>query len=180
MPSVSTVYFNPSTPNGANGWYTVDPVVSVGVTEGASISCIMDPTSVPTAFAAIPPGCNWTGGGAAVELNGIHTLWVASENSFADYETPTSVTFKVDTVAPTLKCARAPTFRRGQKSAKVSAKLTDSIAGPKSATVKARADTQRAGSFKVRVRGKNLAGLSGSVRCGYKVRAGGAAKVSQT
>lgn len=169
--AVSTAYFTPASPNGANGWYTVDPLMWIVATESASVSCIMDPNAAPTVFAAIPPGCTWTGG-ALVRQNGVHTLWMASEDSFADYEVPTSITVKVDTVPPTLTCDKEPSFFRDARSAKVHAHLTDSISGPTSATVKAKANTKRPGTHKVRITGTNAAGLRAAVRCPYIVRTG--------
>jgi len=173
QPSVSTITFSPLTPNGANGWYTIDPTVFVSATQNAtSISCVLDPAQAPPAFAAIAPGCAYTGDGGTVSGDGTHTIYVASENSFGDQENPISATIKVDTAKPKITCAKKePVFSLHKKNAKVTATLTDSVSGPASQTLSARAGTGELYAEKANVKGTNFAGVSTSVQCPYFIRA---------
>jgi hypothetical protein len=166
----SYVYFDPPVPNGTNGWFTVDPVIAVSANQGASVSCVLDPGQAPPAYSAIVPGCTYSTTVGPVTTNGSHTLWVASENTLGDDENPTSVTFKIDTTPPTVTCGKEPVFRRYQRAAKVTGTLVDSIAGPASQRLTAAVSTRKLGTQTAKVTGTNLAGLSATVECSYRVR----------
>jgi hypothetical protein len=175
---VSTITLQPAAPNGSDGWYSsvkalvTSPVEglssSITTVAGPGLSCELDPTEPPPAFAAIVPGCPFEFP-AAVSGNGTHTLYAASENTFGDQENPVSVTFKIDSSPPTLTCGRAPLFARGTKNARVLATLTDRVSGPSSERVSARVSTSRLGKRTVVLRAANNAGIRGSKRCRYNV-----------
>jgi hypothetical protein len=172
QPSVSTISFSPLQPNGTNGWYTVNPTIFVSATQNATtISCVLDPGQAPPAFAAIAPGCAYTGNGGPATGDGTHTIYVASENSFGDQEIPISATFKVDTTKPKITCGKEPVFSLHKKHAKVTATLTDSVSGPASQTLSAGVGTGQLYGEKADVKGANLAGISATVKCSYFVRA---------
>jgi hypothetical protein len=171
QPSVSMFSITPSRPNGRHRWYTRDPIVSVNSTRSNTINCVLDPIQAPPAFAAMVPGCTYAGAGAPIIMDGIHTLYAASQNIFGDQENPVSITFKVDATPPTITCDRKPVFRYGQRTAEVTAVLKDAVSGPASRRLKVRVNTHRLGAHKARVRGRNRAGLSTTVQCPYVVRA---------
>jgi hypothetical protein len=152
---------------GLNGWY-IDPVpVTVTVTDGAVSNCELDPLTPPPAFAAMLPGCQLSG--SNITLNGKHTIWAASENSFDDVDLPVSLSFKVDLTPPTVTCVGTPTFRFGALHAIVTAKVHDSVSGPQRPIVSTTADTSRIGERTATLRGEDRAGLTNFVRCDYAV-----------
>ena len=169
LPSVSTFSLSPSAPNGSNGWYTSSVTAKVSANEGATVSCILDPPIAPPAFGAIPPGCAFTGSGGTVTGDGIHTLYAASMNSFADQEDPVSAVVMIDTTPPRLTCNGQPSFRAGARNAKVTATVTDAISGPVSPVVSARANTSSVGLHRVILHGANNAGFGLDLFCIYTV-----------
>ena len=57
-PPTTSVTLGPASQLGKNGWYVNSPITAtVTTTEGAKISCEVDPPAPPPVFAAIPPGC---------------------------------------------------------------------------------------------------------------------------
>ncbi len=164
-PPTSYIYLDPLAPNGANGWYTVDPLVSVGANQAASVSCVIDPAQAPPSYGAINPGCSpfdATG-------NGTHTLWAAAQNSFGDQENPISATFKIDVGAPTVTCPARQVFQYGATSDQVAGTLSDSVSGPASEPLVEPADTHKIGAQHVTLSGTNNAGTAGSSACAYFV-----------
>jgi hypothetical protein len=67
-PPTTTIALSPASPDGQNGWYvsTVHLAVTASDQAGGSgvaeTRCVLDPTSPPTSFDAIPAGCTYTGG----------------------------------------------------------------------------------------------------------------------
>lgn len=173
QPPTSVIELVPGKPNGRHGWYTRPPLIAVAVTIlHPTIACVVDPAQAPPVFAAIAPGCEFASGFVRFALNGTHTIYAATENTFGDQQNPVSVTFKLDTKRPKLTCRYEPSFSLDQSKAVVLATLRDTVSGPASKRVMAIASTTRAGRHTVRIRGRNVAGLWGSVVCPYFVRHG--------
>jgi hypothetical protein len=168
VPPVSTITLSPATPSGQNGWYTsVSAVVSaIGA---KSTNCELDPDQAVIAYDEIPPGCPYSGKGAAVTGDGMHTIYAASINSFGDKEVPVSVSLQIDTTPPTLTCTATPSFVVGTRNATVTASVSDSLSGPSSPQASASIDTSTIGSFAQTVFGTDNAGNTGRVGCAYNV-----------
>jgi hypothetical protein len=99
----------PSSPNGQNGWYTSAVSLNVSATDPESASgiqtrCALDPSPVPTSFAALPSGaCAYLSPGASVASDGTHTLYAASIDPAGNAEAQVqSATFKIDAARPTI------------------------------------------------------------------------------
>jgi hypothetical protein len=169
---MTTIKIQPARPNGAQGWYKTDPYLTVADPTASASACEFDPLQAPPAYGAITSGCVFLGDGAFFTENGIHTVYAASENGFGDEENPLSLTFKLDATPPKITCPKKPpVFSFGQKKAKLTATLKDSVSGPRSRTLTVRPDTRRRGSRTIKVRGTNNAGVSSTVPCRYTVRA---------
>ena len=168
IPSVSTISFSPASPNGGNGWYTSSVTATVKATESAKINCILDPPAAPPAFGAIPTGCPYSGSGASISGDGVHTLYTASMNSFGDQEDPIDAIVKIDTTPPKVACNGRPSFPAGSRQT-VSATVTDEISGPVTPIVSARANTSHLGVHRATLKGLNNAGFLLDIFCNYVV-----------
>ncbi len=169
IPSVSTITLNPAPPASTNGWYDGPVTAVVTANENATISCELDPPAAPSVFAAIPPGCPYTGAGASITGDGIHTVYAASQNSAGDDENPISATIKIETGAPTLQCETPPSFPFGTPGATVTATVSDSLSGPASPVASMPADTSAIGTWALTIKGYNVAGVPGYANCTYVV-----------
>jgi hypothetical protein len=169
IPPTSTVTLSPASPNGNNGWYTSSPTAIVTATEKATINCTLDPGAAPPVFAAMQPGCSFTGKGASIAGNGVHNLYAASMNSFGDQEEPIDAVVMIDTTPPTVSCNGTPSFSAGTRRATVSATVTDAISGPLAPTISAGANTSRLGRHGLWLVGENNAGVPTQIFCGYTV-----------
>jgi len=112
-PPTTTIALGPAAPDGDNGWYKTNVHVSVsaadnaGGTGVAETRCVLDPASAPATFDAIPAGCAFTGAGADVTSQGLHTIYAASKDNAGNKETPKSHSFKMDKTAPAVSCGSA-------------------------------------------------------------------------
>jgi hypothetical protein len=167
IPPVTTIALSRSAA-GRKGWYLRPVKATITTTEGATTRCELDPSQPPPVFDAMPPSCLLTSR-TAITGNGAHTLYAASVNAADDKELPVSVTFGIDTTTPTLTCARRQIFPFSAAHERVSATVTDSVSGPLSPIVYARANTSRAGRHWAKLRGESVAGAITSVRCAYTV-----------
>jgi hypothetical protein len=106
MAPVTTIGLNPAMPDGQNGWYTSDVVVTVSAadeTGGSGVAethCVLDPAAAPASFDDIPAGCAYTGAGASVSADGQHALYAASKDNAGNKETVKSQAFQIDKTAP--------------------------------------------------------------------------------
>ncbi len=147
-----TITANLSGTLGANGWYISD----VGVSW-----TIIDPDSAITATSGCDPS-SVTG-----DTPGITFTCAATSQATTASK---SVTVKRDTTPPGVVCnSPAPVFELGQPGAQVSASVTDSLSGALSPTGTANASTAAGGSFTAVVTGRDGAGNTASVPCGYSV-----------
>jgi hypothetical protein len=170
IPAVSTISFSPASPDGHNGWYVNAVLATVTATEGAQISCELDPTAPPPVFAAIlPASCAFSGAGAEITANGTHTLYAASVNAFGDDELPVSAVVKIDTTPPTMSCSATRSFPAGTRHAAVTATVVDQISGPVSSPVSSPASTAKLGSHVATLTGESNAGLTVNIKCKYTV-----------
>ncbi len=71
----------------------------------AETRCKLDPATVPATFDDIPAGCAYTGAGQDMDIDGIHTLYAASQDNVGNKEIPVSQTFKLDQTKPTISLA---------------------------------------------------------------------------
>jgi hypothetical protein len=107
-PPMTTISLSPAAPDGTNGWYRNPVTVSLAATDNAGGSgvlqtrCAIDPSSVPSSFAALPGSLC-----APMQVgDGMHTVYAASEDKNNNVENPlVQTTFKVDTKAPTIVAA---------------------------------------------------------------------------
>jgi hypothetical protein len=101
---VTTIALSPAVANGANGWYTGDPVgVSITAVDDGTVAetrCALDQAPAPASFDELPIGpCGLT----SVGSDGLHTIYAASRDTNGTTEgPPVSVSFKVDRTAPSL------------------------------------------------------------------------------
>jgi Bacterial Ig-like domain len=102
-PSVS-VSLDPSSPDGAGGFYTADPAVTVAATDAnpATTSCTVDGVSVTIG----------AGGTVPVSGDGTHTVDCSATDPAGNTGSD-SETFKVDATDPTIDVALAPTSPNG-------------------------------------------------------------------
>ncbi|MGZ4195538.1 MAG: hypothetical protein ACXVFQ_03910 [Solirubrobacteraceae bacterium] len=163
----------PPTPSGTNGWYLHPVSVAVSASDldstVNSIRCALDPAAAPISFGAIPAACGFLAPGAAVSANGTHVLFAAASNAAGYATTPVSKSFKVDTVAPTVKCSPTPNFVLKGKGGLVAARVTDATSGPAAPIVAKRANVSRPGKKSVTLTGRDQAGNATNVKCRYTV-----------
>ena len=169
IPPTATISLNPSSPNGSGGWFVTVPTVAVSANEKAAIQCELDPAAAPSVYAAIGPGCPFTGSGTTVAANGAHMVYVASQNSFGDTSKPIGVAVNVDVGPPAITCNGDPTFRFGNPTAEVTGTLSDAISGPSSETLSAPAVTAYVGAATAPLAGSNNAGTQAIGECPYFV-----------
>ena len=98
---------DPETPGGADNWYVDDVHVTVSADDdtGSGVDetrCVLDPDPVPATFDDLAPGCAFTGVGADITTEGVHTLFMASSDNAANEETPASVEVKIDKTSPVI------------------------------------------------------------------------------
>ena len=162
----------PATPSGSNGWY-VHPV-SLAVSESdldqtvTAIRCVLDPAAAPIGFGALPGTCAFLAP-AAVAANGPHVLFAAAANAAGYAATPVNRPFKIDTVAPGVKCVPTPNFTLKGKGGLVPARVTDATSGPAAPIVAKQANVSRAGKKSVTLTGRDNAGNAKNVKCRYTV-----------
>ena len=80
-----------------------------------AIRCVLDPAAAPIGFGALPAACAFLAPGA-VAANGAHALFASAANAAGYAAAPVSRSFKIDTVAPGVKCvAHAQLHSQGQR-----------------------------------------------------------------
>jgi hypothetical protein len=113
-PPTTTIALSPASPNGQNGWYTSSVHATVSASDQAGGSgvaetrCLLDPASPPASFDAIPAGCAYTGPGAEITSDGVHTLYAASKDAAGNKEPPVSITAKIDQTPPACTANASP------------------------------------------------------------------------
>jgi hypothetical protein len=167
----TTIDLAPSTPGGADGWYTqpVDVLVSASdaVSGVAETRCALDPVSVPASFADLAAGCAYGAPGTSLGTDGVHVVYAASTDAGGSVEAIVSATASIDTTDPDLTC-RAASFTLGGSGA-VIADVTDATSGPASDTASAAADTTSVGAKTASISGSDLAGNTATTSCPYTV-----------
>jgi hypothetical protein len=109
-PPTSTITLNPATPTGLNGWYVGPVRTVVASTDGtdpkatgvAETRCVLNPATAPNTFAQIAAGCAYTGAGADITGDRVHTLFAASRDGAGNVEAPISQTVRLDTTPPAI------------------------------------------------------------------------------
>ena len=137
-PPTTTIALSPTSPDGSNGWYVHQPTVTVGAVDNdggsgvAETRCVLDPSSVPSSFDALPSTpCPYLGAGAAV-ADGVHTVYAASIDDAGNAESPVqSVSFQVDTSPPTLSpsLTDGTAFTIGAPAPTVNPNASDTLSG---------------------------------------------------
>ena len=163
----------PPTPSGSNGWYVHPISLAVSASDldltVTAIRCVLDPAAAPIGFGALPAACAFPAPGAAVAANGPHVLFAAAANAAGYAATPVSRSFKIDTVAPGVKCEPTPNFVLKGKGGLVAARVTDATSRPAAPLVAKRANVSRAGKKSVTLTGRDNAGNARTVKCRYTV-----------
>jgi hypothetical protein len=163
----------PAAPSGSNGWYVHPVSLAVSASDLDStvtaIRCVLDPGAAPIGFGALPAACAFLAPGAAVTANGMHALFAAAANAAGYTAAPASQPFKIDTVAPRVKCSPTPNFVLKRRGGLVAARVTDATSGPAAPIVAKRANISRAGKKSVKLTGRDNAGNAASVKCRYTV-----------
>jgi len=85
--------------------------------------------------------------------------------------TPQPISFKVDTVPPTITCQN-PVFILNQPAATVTATVTDATSGPVASSLSAAVSTNAVGTFSVPFTASDVAGNSTTGSCSYMVTYG--------
>jgi hypothetical protein len=109
-PPTSTITLNPTAPTGLNGWYVGPVRAVVTATDGtdpkatgvADTRCVLNPATAPNTFAQIAAGCAYTGAGADITGDRVHTLFAASRDGAGNAEAPISQTVRLDTTPPAI------------------------------------------------------------------------------
>jgi hypothetical protein len=136
----TTINLDPVSPNGNNDWYTSAVKITVAATDAGGsgvgeIRCVLDPASPPTTFDQLPPSCGYTGAGANVAVNGMHTVYAATKDLAGNKESSVeSTSFKIDTTAPTTTTTLVPATPSGDNgwyssNVHVSVAATDNAGG---------------------------------------------------
>jgi probable HAF family extracellular repeat protein len=113
-PPMTTIALRPASPNGENGWYTSNVHATVSASDQAGGSgvaetrCVLDPASPPASFDDFPAGCAYTGAGAEITTDGVHTLYAASKDAAGNKETPVSATVRIDQTPPACTAEASP------------------------------------------------------------------------
>lgn len=154
----------------ASGWFKVPVVTKVTATDHrtvTSIGCTNGTVSGFTGPAVTPATATVTStrqGASTITC----TAKDAENNTGAGFGSSNTLAVKVDTTAPTVVC-RPATFEQFATGAVV-ADITDQHSGPSTATVSSAVSTTAAGTFTVSLTGKDVAGNSTTVGCGYTVK----------
>ncbi|HWN10274.1 MAG TPA: family 10 glycosylhydrolase [Pyrinomonadaceae bacterium] len=98
----TNVVVDPSNPNGQNGWYTTKPKVTLNANDNCA--------GVAATEYSTDGGQTWQpyGGTFTVESEGTITLLYRSTDRAGNSENPSSITFKIDTIAPVLTLSATP------------------------------------------------------------------------
>lgn len=110
-PPTTTITLAPSDPNGDNDWYTSAVHVQVSATDDTAVAetrCVLDPAAVPATFDDLPSPCPYTGAGASVSDDGMHTVYAAARDTAGNKEAVKSESFKIDSTTPTIVGAVVP------------------------------------------------------------------------
>jgi RTX calcium-binding nonapeptide repeat (4 copies) len=94
----TAISFDPSAPDGANGWYRSPATFAVRADEpDATVRCVVDPPTVPAGFEDLPaaPCLDVTIGG-----EGSHVVFAASRDAAGNDSELVNAELKVDVVAP--------------------------------------------------------------------------------
>jgi hypothetical protein len=179
----TSIALTPAAPNGDNGWYIYVVGVAVTATDASDASatrCVLDPPSVPVAFADLPSGtCPYAPGLAWVGGDGMHTVYAASQDSDGDAGSPVSASFAIDTTQPDVTCtlplpgawfpvagAASGSGAGASKPSLVTAGVRDATSGPAGSTLlSAVVDTSTAGLRWVTFSAKDRAGNITFARC---------------
>ena len=140
-PPTTTIAPSPASPDGSNGWYVHHPTVTVSAVDNtggsgvAQTRCVVDPSSVPSSFDALPATpCLYLGAGAAVD-DGVHTIYVASIDNAGNTENPIqNMNFKVDTAPPTVSYSGNQGTYTVDQTVNISCTAADSLSGIDTAT----------------------------------------------
>ncbi|HET7050399.1 MAG TPA: FG-GAP repeat protein, partial [Solirubrobacteraceae bacterium] len=164
----------PAAPDGLSGWFRHPVNVAVSASDLAStvtaIHCVLDPAAAPLSFLTLPSSCGFLApAGGSVAANGQHVIYAAASNAAGYGATPVSQAFKIDTVAPGVKCTPPPNFTLKGRGGLVTARVSDSTSRPAAPIVAKRANVSRAGKKSVTLTGRDNAGNAKSVKCRYTV-----------
>jgi trimeric autotransporter adhesin len=163
----------PPAPNGSNGWYVRPVSLAVSASDLDSnvtaIRCALDPSAAPIGFGGLPAACGFLAPGAAVSANGSHALFASAANAAGYAATPVSQSFKIDTVAPTVKCTPTPNFNLKGKGGLVAARVSDATSGAAAPIVAKRANVSRVGKKTLTLTGRDNAGNAANMKCRYTV-----------
>jgi hypothetical protein len=170
----TAISLTPAAPDGSNGWYVHPVNVAASASDLAStvtaINCVLDPASAPTSFGALPASCPFLApGGATVAANGRHAFYAAAVNAAGYAASPVSRSFQIDTVAPQVTCSPTPDFPLRGNGGLVAATVADGTSGPAAPIVAAPANVSRPGKQIAILTGRDNAGNSTTVSCGYRV-----------
>jgi hypothetical protein len=168
----TTISIAPAAPSGSNGWYVHPVSLSVSASDldqtVTAIRCVLDPAAAPIGFGALPATCAFVAPGA-IGANGSHALFAAAANAAGYASAPVSRSFKIDTVAPGVKCSPTPNFTLKGRGGLVAARVTDATSGPAAPIVAKRANVSHAGKKSVTLTGRDNAGNAKNVKCRYTV-----------
>ena len=170
----ASISLSPAAPNGSNGWYRSAVRVTVGAGDTAStvngLRCAADLAAAPASFFALPAACPFAVGGT-IANSGLHAVYAAASNTAGYASNPVSRTFKIDTINPTVRCVASPTFILRGKGGLVAATVSDSTSGAAASLIAGRANVRSTGRKTVTLTGRDNAGNTTTVHCGYQVAA---------
>jgi hypothetical protein len=171
LPPTTEIALTPSTPDGANGWYTQPVGALVSASDAGSgvdeTRCAVDPATVPVSFDDLASDCPFGGAGGSIGSDGIHDLYAASRHGTGNSGSVVTETIRLDGTAPDVSCRASSLVLGGGGS--VVADITDATSGPASGTASAPADTASVGSRTASISGADMAGNTASTSCPYTV-----------
>ncbi len=166
---------NPSSANGANGWYRTAPLVKVEARDASGvieIRCVLDPDAPPATYEDLPEAACPFVTAAPVSIDGLHMVYAAALNINSITSLPFSKSFQVDTTPPVITCPAGGPFLLGSGDQAIGPAGVDaSVSGLNEAlsTLNGVIHTGSIGLKLLTFTAFDLAGNSASRECGYAV-----------
>lgn len=172
---LARVALAPSSPDGANGWYSAAPLAKVEARDASGvveIRCILDPNTPPVAYTDLPEAACPFVGGAAVSEDGFHELYAAALNINSKTSPLVSKSFQVDSTPPVITCpAGGPFLLNSGEQAIGPAGVDASVSGLDEAAsmLSGQVTTAAVGPQSLTFTAFDMAGNQASQSCSYNV-----------
>ena len=118
----------------------------------------------------LPAACPFAAGGT-IANNGLHAVYAAASNTAGYANNPVVADVQDRHGQPTVKCVASPTFILRGKGGLVAATVSDPTSGAAASLIAGRRTCASTGRKTVTLTGRDNAGNSTTVHCGYQVAA---------